>query len=233
MNPATSKRPAAGSGFTLVELLVGMVVGLLVVLAITFVYLAILRSSADTLAQARLNQDVRAAMMVIAADLRRAGFWNQGAEENPNNTVNPFVDWYPPPRFVDIENDGSCARYAYDRNGDGEVTDDEHFGFRLGDGVLEVWAGNGEADCSGSTGWFPLVGDSVITVSRLEFHEENEDGEELPENFLRIVLEAERPSSPGIDLGAVRMVLTETVFLRNALIPDPQPASEDDDEDET
>ncbi|NYT46872.1 MAG: prepilin-type N-terminal cleavage/methylation domain-containing protein [Candidatus Methanofishera endochildressiae] len=47
-------------GFSLIELMVSMVVGLLVLAAVTGIFLAMLNSNNDNLKSMRLNQDLRA-----------------------------------------------------------------------------------------------------------------------------------------------------------------------------
>ena len=61
-------------GFTLVELLVGLALGLLVVAAGVLLLAQQLRAtSAPLLVEARLMQDLRTAADLVARDLRRAG----------------------------------------------------------------------------------------------------------------------------------------------------------------
>ena len=61
-------------GFSLVELMVGIVVGLFVVLVASAVYLNVITSSADSTRLAKLNQDMRSIMDIMTYDLHRAGF---------------------------------------------------------------------------------------------------------------------------------------------------------------
>ena len=59
-------------GFSLVELMVAMVVGLIVVGAVLALVVSIMKSNRQTLQSTRLNQELRATIAVIANDLRRA-----------------------------------------------------------------------------------------------------------------------------------------------------------------
>ncbi len=159
-------------GVTLVELLVGLVVGLIVLLAVLGIYLATVRSSSDTLQGMRVNQDLRAAMMVITSDLRRAGYWNQAL-----NAANPF-------RLQDtlgfrIPN-ASCVRYEYDRNQDGVIDrETESFGFWLDNGRIRMLAEPDQTqvltrfnECSTAVGdWVDLAGDDTLQITALSFDE--------------------------------------------------------------
>ena len=69
-------------GFSLVELMVGVAVGLFVVLAASAIYLNATATGRDSAHVNRLNQDMRAIMDVMVADVRRAGFWSQAAAGN-------------------------------------------------------------------------------------------------------------------------------------------------------
>ena len=78
------------NGFTIAELLVGMAVGLLVLLAVTTVYINTLRTSANTLGGTRLNQEMSAIMNIMVNDIRRAGYWGVAATNFNNAEINPF-----------------------------------------------------------------------------------------------------------------------------------------------
>ena len=65
-------------GFSLIELMVGVAVGLFVVLAASAIYLNATATGRDAAHANRLNQDMRAIMDVMVADVRRAGFWVPG-----------------------------------------------------------------------------------------------------------------------------------------------------------
>ncbi len=63
-------------GTTLTGLMVGMAVGILVLTAALNAYLMISEGARDNLLQARLNQELRAALGLMQLDIRRAGYWN-------------------------------------------------------------------------------------------------------------------------------------------------------------
>jgi len=65
----------AGRGFSLVELLVAMVVGLLVLGGVLAAYLRARDTQATGESVARLQENARLALAIIAQDLRMAGYW--------------------------------------------------------------------------------------------------------------------------------------------------------------
>lgn len=62
-------------GLSMVELQIGIVVGLFIVAAATFFSVTLIRENQLLLVEARLMQDMRSAMDLITRDVRRAGYW--------------------------------------------------------------------------------------------------------------------------------------------------------------
>jgi len=63
------------SGFTLIELMIGMLVGLIVLSAVIYAFLSSLRSSKDILNSARLNREASVITDMITGEIRRAGYF--------------------------------------------------------------------------------------------------------------------------------------------------------------
>ncbi len=112
--------PRRQSGLTLIELLIGMTVGVLVLGGASAVYLLTVRGAAETLHGTRLNQELRAVMEIMQLDIRRAGYWAFPEAADP--AQNPFQA-----QLGGIQNDlhigqvtgeatGSCLTYSYDLN---------------------------------------------------------------------------------------------------------------------
>lgn len=66
------------AGFTLIELMVAMVLGLIVIGAVLALVLSMIRSNNQTIQATRLTQELRATAAVITSELQRAG-----SAENP------------------------------------------------------------------------------------------------------------------------------------------------------
>lgn len=160
-------------GASLVELMVGLVVGLLVILGAIAMYLGASRSGGDIVRLNRFNQDLRAVLDIIVSDLRRSGY-NEGSG---TSTANPF-------RAVgatDIVISGTsreCILFAYDttwRNppNPGVVNAGSDFGgFRLNNGVVQALRSTSisstSAACTGLD-WEDLTDPNVIEVTALQF----------------------------------------------------------------
>lgn len=68
------------AGFTLIELMVAMVLGLIVIGAVLALSLSMIRANNQTIQATRLTQELRATATVITSELQRAG-----SAENPFN----------------------------------------------------------------------------------------------------------------------------------------------------
>ncbi len=122
-------------GFTIVELLVGLVVGLLVVMAAGAIYVTSVQAKAESLRGARLNQEVRGLLAGMAPDIRRAGYWGGAVSGGAalaasSGASHPFMG---PGGNLAIHDDGRCVLFSYDadRSGDAAVPAAEVFGYRL------------------------------------------------------------------------------------------------------
>lgn len=64
------------AGLSLVEMLVGIAVGLFVIVGAAKLFADYVVSNKRQMLETRVNQDLRAAADIVARDLRRAGYWN-------------------------------------------------------------------------------------------------------------------------------------------------------------
>lgn len=159
------------SGFSLVELMVSIAVGLMVLAGITTMFAHNVKASGDTLKMARLHQELQAVMSLMTRDLRRAGYWGSASLSIGSGTsnTNPFT--LDAPSQYGSEPANSCITFSYDRNGDGAVTtspsgDDERFGFRLRNRAVETRQSG--ATCS-ETGWEDINDTTTTEITGLNF----------------------------------------------------------------
>jgi prepilin peptidase dependent protein B len=159
--PAFS-RPASGPrqrGFSIVELLVGAAVGLFIVGGAVVLFVSNLGGSRQMLLEARVNQDLRAAADMISRDLRRSGYW-------ANAVIGTYSDsaGVSPPRnqYDTITEDFANSRilYGYARDTNDTSEQNEQFGFRLQNGVIQM-------QLDGSPNWQPVTDPSAVTITAL------------------------------------------------------------------
>lgn len=147
------------TGVTLVELLIGMLVGLVVVAGGISVFTTSLRGQSDNIKLSRLNQDLRSMIDIMARDIRRAGFVTDAPIANLASLKNnPFFDDTTTGATTELavydyaSGNDNCIVYAYNVNNDSPpvVQSTERFGFRLdtNTGVLEMRrSGSTNEDC--------------------------------------------------------------------------------------
>jgi type II secretory pathway component PulJ len=192
-SPARSSRRQ--TGVTLAELLVGTTVGALVLIGIAATYLLGARATAQNIQQARLHQELRAALDLMQQDIHRASYWAfpSGASSDPAD--NPFqqtiAGFNTDLRTGEVSGEAtaSCLLYSYDLNDNGKVgcgscSPDENalldganvemFGFRLRNGSIELRVRKDEDDntfdCgSGSGRWERITDDRNVRITTLQF----------------------------------------------------------------
>lgn len=106
-------------GTTLTGLMVGMAVGILVLTATLNTYLMISEGARDNLLQARLNQELRAALDLMQLDIRRAGYWDFNDTDGQGDANGDGVfDW----RDLGVGKDGA-GTFDTDADGDSDAHD--------------------------------------------------------------------------------------------------------------
>ena len=156
-------------GLSLIELMVSIGLGLLILVAATSMTVKSLVMNTDTLASAKLNQDIDSVTQVMVNEIRRAGFTGLTTGAGA-----PF-------RYADNEDlnivSNTCVLYAYNANEDGVKDPTEKFGFRLTGSEVEMrtTCTDGDTcatDCTKGT-WVALTDDAVTTITTLNFHSSN------------------------------------------------------------
>ena len=146
-------------GASLVELLVGMAVGLLIAAGGVMLLTGNLRDNRSLILEARLMQDLRTASDMVSRNLRRAGawggsgagVWTRGATtliDNPYTALSPSA----------AASDAVSFQFSRDAAENHSVDSNEQFGFRLRSGVLEMRLGG--------AGWQAMTDANVVTVTR-------------------------------------------------------------------
>lgn len=155
-------------GAGLVELMVGMAIGLIIVAAAASVYVTTVRGGADTLRSAKLNIELRGAMDIMVAEIRRAGYiW---FDVNTNLSTNPFMQANTNLTLVGSD----CILFAYDANGNSVADTSDQFGFKKNGTKVSMRFGgtapSTSAGCSiANDSWESITDDKNIIVDTLTF----------------------------------------------------------------
>ena len=159
------------AGFSLIELMIAIVIGIVVSGAALALVASVMKSNADTIRATRLTQELRTTAEVVARDLRRARsvqdpVANVGAAAvlSTCNTISPAS--------TDVTPSGSCVTYAYDCGG----TNPTFRAVGLAGGKVRLSSSTTATPaCPNATGGVQLSSDAV-TVTGLTFTALNSDG---------------------------------------------------------
>ena len=148
------------AGFTLIELMVGMLVGFIVLSAVIYALISSIRSSSDLLNMTRLDVEMSSLGDVLVGELRRTGYVAGAA-----NDTNPFYLEATKDLVVDSS---SCVLYSYDANGNGSIDNDEFKGFAFVSGAIWFRTQSTSASyesCTLNNDWKALTDSDFMTIS--------------------------------------------------------------------
>jgi type IV pilus assembly protein PilW len=162
-------RPQRQRGLSIVELMVGVAIGLFVVAAATMLVSTQLSENRRLMLETQVEQDLRASADIIARELRRAGHWAKARDgvwfEGNVAAVrdNPYTAIAKADGTAFADGDASSAvLMSYSRSGDeadetGAVEAAEQLGFRLENGVIQTRLGD--------AGWQALTDANTLKVT--------------------------------------------------------------------
>lgn len=165
-------------GFSLVELMISITVGLVVLAGVTTMFAHNVKAGGETLKMARLHQELQATMSLMTRDLKRAGYWGNASSAIGSGTsnTNPFA--LDTTGNYSGEPANSCITFSYDMDGDGNLDvgsglaptgdPDERLGFRLRDGAVQTRQSSGGAACTAG-GWEGITDTAATEITRLTF----------------------------------------------------------------
>ncbi|GAA6184185.1 prepilin-type N-terminal cleavage/methylation domain-containing protein [Aliiglaciecola sp. NS0011-25] len=157
-------------GFSLIELLIAMVIGMSALASLAGFIGNAAASNSKFLMLMRLNEELNTVTNLITAEIQRTGFNAEitAAINNPDIYLSQFhqpivISKHPK------ESSDSCILYAYDKDKNGVINlegSDENYGFRLHNDAVEMRQDG--ADCAAG-GWQDLTDSSVTSVEELRF----------------------------------------------------------------
>lgn len=151
------RRNRSARGLSIIELLVGITVGLFVLTGATMVATNQISDNRRLLLETQIQQDMRTAMDIVVRDIRRSGYGFH-ADEIPAVGA-PLPKEYPF-QPAGVLNSANPLLYTYSyENGpdDNGVVDDRDFrGFMLEDGVIKVRLGKNN--------WQPLTDGETVEI---------------------------------------------------------------------
>lgn len=170
-----SSHTISNSGFTLVELLVGIAVGGILLLALTVSWSLVVRDQVYVLSVTTLNNDMRSLMQIVTQDVRRAVAEIQDRDEDAAPPVFRLLE------VGSTQVGGPLDCVAFNAHiGDENVGPEEELrfvwagtegptlipsGYRLRNGAFEVWA---PPPVAANSTTLPVVGGAALTVPQYQ-----------------------------------------------------------------
>ncbi|MDD5461227.1 MAG: prepilin-type N-terminal cleavage/methylation domain-containing protein [Methylococcales bacterium] len=152
------------TGYTLIEIMIALLLGLIIVAATITIYITTIRGSSDIVKSARLNHDLDSALALMVNDIRRTGYWG-GAMVGSDSRNNPFTQ-----AATNLQIPTSdCVLYTYDADADGSVDANEYYGFRLNDGNIQMRSSSIACDAGGWNTLNVSEGNEQIVITNLTF----------------------------------------------------------------
>lgn len=155
------KNHARQGGFTLVEMMVAIVLGILVVSAVSAFAVSSLRAYADNMRSSRMTRDLRTGMTLAVRELRRAGY--------DSAAVTRTLTQSDPTMFGAMTVSGECVIYRYDRRLGGEADGPvaaETRGIRRNSASNALEIASSGADCDSAAGWVPISDPKSLAVTQ-------------------------------------------------------------------
>jgi len=157
-------------GFTLIELMIAMMLGLIVVGGAISIYISTVASSANTIKSARLNHDLESAMSLMMNDIKRAGFWSEAADGNADS--NPFTNADAAAGAItniNILENGTCILYSYDADEDEVVDNDVFYGFKFEGNSVKIRATGAVTNDCGNGVWSNFIDEDKLSITAVQF----------------------------------------------------------------
>jgi prepilin peptidase dependent protein B len=161
-------------GFTLTELLIAVVINAIIFTAVIGIFIANLNHYVRVLNTNRMNQQMQAAMAIIVADIRRAGYWVNAKNDvgNSQNT-NPFMA---SGLDISVGASNTCILMSYDKNGSGTLpaisaaADDERYGYRLTNNAVQARPWGAAFNCAAAaSAWENMTDVNAVKITTLNF----------------------------------------------------------------
>jgi len=166
-------------GFTLIEIMISLMLGLIVIGGAISIYISTIKGSSDTVKSARLNYDLEAAMQFMVNDIRRAGYWS-GAVTGSDSALNPFTQGGANITISNITGGvgDNCILYSYDGETENGTPDtNEYYGFKLENSTIKsryLVANTTATELPCNKGsWEDILDSGTIEITSLTFSSAN------------------------------------------------------------
>jgi prepilin peptidase dependent protein B len=148
-------------GFSLVELLLALLLGMLLLAMVIGLYVSTVANGAKSLKYSRLRTDLQSIMSLIETDIRRAGYGGEAFLVASGGTQT-------------IDSLNNCIIYSYDYDLNKELDDSNRMGFRFNNDENEIQFGTSvnplASKCFDEGTWTALSDNQFIKITDLNFN---------------------------------------------------------------
>lgn len=150
--------PRKARGFSLIELMIALVAGLIVIGSALVFTVSTVRSYNENIRSTRLTQDLRTAMNLAVREIRRSGF-------DMTAVSRVLTDNNPAPSFsvVAVPATNDCVAYQYDR---GDALENRALRLNSATGTLQAKVSAAAVSCSDTTGWVDVSDPAVVNATK-------------------------------------------------------------------
>lgn len=161
-------------GFTFTELIIAMGLNGFLFVALASVFVAGLNHYHTIFQTNLLHTQLQAAMDVMAADIRRAGYWSLASSiAGSHSNTNPFMSVT---TDVSINGSNNCVLFAYDHTNSGSLPsistsyDDLRYGYRLNSNAVQSRPWGATYACTAAANnWTNITDTNLVTIGTLTF----------------------------------------------------------------
>ena len=203
MRSQRSSHRRSSSGLSIVELLIGMAIGLFILSGSLSLFATQITSSRRLGLETRFNQDLRATLDLMTRDLRRGAYWGNALAGTGIAQRNPYAAVILTP-----ETDAHQILYSYTRDlsENSSLDSNEVFGFRLAGGAIQMCLGGSSA--SSCTNWQTLSNTDILIVSQFSIVPTETEIDVRAACAIPCTDTAEAPTCPRIQVRHYTLTLT-------------------------
>lgn len=145
------------SGFSLIELMIALVAGLIVIGSVLAFTVSTVRAYNENIRSMRLTQDLRTAMNLMVREARRTGY-------DASAVTRVLTDNNPSPSFagLNVSAASDCFTYQYDR---GDAFEFRAYRLNSTTGTIQANVGTSAVACDDTTGWVDVSDPAVVDMT--------------------------------------------------------------------
>lgn len=147
-------------GFSLIEMMVAIVAGLIVIGAVLAFAVSMIRSYNENIRSTRLTQDLRTAMGLTVREARRSGY-------DRTSVQRVLTDNLPVPNLaaLAVSSSGDCFAYQYDRGNATATRQNRAIRWNATAGTLQMKTADSAVTCADTSGWEDVSDSGVVNIT--------------------------------------------------------------------